>query len=244
LGSVTEVRPKPMIEVGGQPLLWHLMKHYAHYGHNRFVLCLGYLGEFIKDYFLRYHGLQGDFTVSLKDGEVEQLGDKSVDDWHIVLADTGMDTNTGGRVKAIEKYIDGDLCMLTYGDGLSSVDLAALEDFHRAHGKLATVSAVHPPARFGELCLDGDQVQSFSEKPQTSSGRINGGFFVVARRVIEEMPDDPDISFERHVLTKLAAQGELMAYQHDGFWQCADTVREWEVLKALWDGGQAPWKCW
>lgn len=245
LGRESEVRPKPLVSVGGRPILWHIMKHYASFGHTEFVLCLGYLGDAIKDYFLHYDARQNDITLQLgKQSEVLAHSTHDEQDWRVTLANTGRDTNTGARLKRVERYITDDTFMLTYGDGVSDIDIDALLAFHRSHGKTATVSAVHPPARFGEMSFADGRVDRFSEKPQTSSGVINGGFLVFEKRIFERIPDDPDYSLEHDLLSSVSAAGELMAHQHEGFWQCVDTVRELTILNDLWESGEAPWKVW
>jgi glucose-1-phosphate cytidylyltransferase len=239
----TEYRPKPMVEVGGRPLLWHIMKMYAAHGLTDFVCCLGYRGSTIKQYFLDYHALRSDLTVSLATGDVE-YATRDVEDWTVSLVDTGEHSMTGARVKRVERHLgDADVFLCTYGDGLANVDVPALIDFHRSHGKLATVTGVHPPSRFGELVLDGTEVTRFAEKPAGAS-LISGGFFVFDRAVLDRLSPDPSCVLEREPLEGLAADGELEVYRHDGFWQCADTVRDVEHLRALWDGGEAPWRVW
>jgi glucose-1-phosphate cytidylyltransferase len=234
-----------MVPVGDRPILWHIMKHYSHHGHREFVLCLGHLGEVIKDYFLHYEARQNDVTVEL--GRASEIAVHSAHEeqgWRVTLANTGLDANTGARLKRVRRYIEGSTFMATYGDGVSSIDLAALLRFHEAHGKVATVTAVHPPARFGELEFSGGLVQGFVEKPQTSAGLINGGFFVFQREIFEWLSDDPGCSLESDMLERLSAEGQLMAYQHEGFWQCMDTVRELDLLNEMWRAGHAPWKNW
>jgi glucose-1-phosphate cytidylyltransferase len=239
----TEYRPKPMAEVGGRPLLWHIMKLYAAHGLNEFVCCLGYRGDVIKRYFLDYHALRSDVTVSLAEGKVE-YDTGEVEDWRVSLVDTGQSSMTGSRVKRVEHQLgDSDVFMCTYGDGLADIDITELLAFHRSHGRLATVTGVRPPSRFGELLSDGPVVTRFSEKPQHGS-RISGGFFVFGREVLERLSADPACVLEREPLEGLAADGELCLYPHDGFWQCADTVRDVELLRKLWDGGDAPWRVW
>jgi glucose-1-phosphate cytidylyltransferase len=239
----TEYRPKPMVEVGGQPLLWHIMKLYAAHGLTDFVCCLGYRGAMIKQYFLDYHALRSDVTVALATGAVE-YGGPGVEDWTVSLVDTGEDSMTGARVKRVERHLgDADVFLCTYGDGLADIDVSALLAFHRAHGRLATVTGVLPPSRFGELVTDGDEVTRFAEKP-AGDGRISGGFFVFDRAVLDRLSPDPACILEREALEGLAADGELAVYRHDGFWQCADTVRDVELLRKLWDGGDAPWRVW
>jgi glucose-1-phosphate cytidylyltransferase len=239
----TEYRPKPMVEVGGRPLLWHIMKTYAAYGFNEFVCCLGYRGDVIKRYFIDYHALRSDVTVSLADGRVRYATGEA-EDWTVSLVDTGQRSMTGARVKRVEHMLgDADVFMCTYGDGLADVDLARLLAFHRAHGRLATVTGVHPPSRFGELVTSGDHVIRFGEKP-AGGPRISGGFFVFDRAVLARLSADQQCVLEREPLERLAADGELCVYAHDGFWQCADTVRDVDLLRGLWDSGTAPWRVW
>jgi len=246
LREETEYRPKPMVEVGGRPLIWHIMKHYAQRGFKDFVVCLGYKGEVIKSYFLNFDYLAGDFTITLGFRESVTLHDQRDEyGWTVTLANTGLNNETGSRIKQVEKYAkDCDLIMLTYGDGVSDVDLGKLVEFHRSHGKIGTVTGVSPPSRFGELLVDGAQVTVFSEKPQVSSGAINGGFFVFDRRLFQYVSADPACSFEREPLQKMAADGELMVYHHKGFWQCVDTLRDLVQLNQLWASGKSPWISW
>jgi glucose-1-phosphate cytidylyltransferase len=238
----TEVRPKPMVEIGGHPILWHIMKHYAHYGHNEFVIALGYKGDYIKKYMLDYAALQGDLTVNLRSGSVRRAGN-AAPDWNVALVDTGMNTLTGGRIKRLEPFMEEQPFMLTWGDGVSDVDLDELVRFHKAHGKIATVTAVRPTARFGHLEFDGDRVAEFSEKPQTSEGWINGAFFVLEPSVFGYIDGD-QTQWEREPMERLAREGQLMAYRHNSFWQCMDTLRDKKLLQDLWDAGSAPWKVW
>jgi glucose-1-phosphate cytidylyltransferase len=246
LAEETEIRPKPMVEIGGRPILWHIMKHYRHYGHKEFVIALGYKGEYIMRYFVDYSLFQGrNLKVNLERGDVSSLqnGDRQLDDWTVELVETGHDTGTGGRIKRLAPFLGGGTFMLTWGDGVSDVDLDSLVSFHRSHGRLATVTAVRPPARYGKLDLDGDEVVRFSEKPQLEEGWINGAFFVLEPGVFEYI-DDEDTMWEREPLERLAKDGELMAYRHDSFWQCMDTVREKRILQDLWDSGDPPWRTW
>ena len=244
LAEETSVRPKPMVEVGGYPLLWHIMQGYARHGLREFVLALGYKGEVIKDYFLRYHSTQSDMTVDLGNGHVEYQRHPRAD-WRVCLVDTGRDTGTGGRLRRLEPVLRSrGTFLLTYGDGLSSLDVQALLAFHRSHGRLATVTAVRPPARFGTMGFDGARVTRFAEKVQTDEGWINGGFFVFEPDVLDYLSDDPAILLEEALLPRLAADGELFAYRYDGFWQCMDTVRDRNYLEELWSTGAAPWKLW
>jgi glucose-1-phosphate cytidylyltransferase len=239
----TEYRPKPMVEVGGKPLLWHIMKVYAAHGIGDFICCLGYRGAMIKQYFLDYHALRSDVTVSLASGNVEYAR-REVEDWTVSLVDTGERSMTGARVKRVEQFIgDDDVFMVTYGDGVGDIDVTALLDFHRSHGKLATVTGVRPPSRFGELVHEGDHVTSFDEK-LAGDQLISGGFFVFDRTVLDRLSPDPACILERAPLEGLARDGQLAVYRHDGFWQCADTVREVEVLREMWDRGDAPWRIW
>jgi glucose-1-phosphate cytidylyltransferase len=239
----TEVKPKPMVEIGGRPMLWHIMKLYAHFGFNDFVIGLGYKGDYIKRWMIEYSSLQGDLRVSLKDGQVRILeGDR--EDWTVALVDTGLSTMTGGRIKRLAPHMDNKTFMLTWGDGVADLDVNRLLDFHRSHGKLATVTAVRPPARFGSMTLDGDGgVTTFSEKPQLGEGWINGAFFVLEPGVLDYVADDMT-QWEREPLERLAADGQLMAYRHESFWQCMDTLRDKVLLEQLWASERPPWKIW
>jgi len=243
LSEETEVRPKPMVEIGGRPMLWHLLKLYSHQGFNEFCIALGYKGEFIKHYFLDYRALSSNLTVSVTDGRTRVHDDAPHDDWTVHLVDTGVETNTGGRVKRLAPLLRDGTFMLTYGDGVADVDLGKVLAFHRAHGKLATITAVRPPSRFGGLVFEGDQVREFQEKPQIGEGWINGGFMVLEPGVLDYLAGDAT-SLEADGLDALAREGQLMAYRHDAFWQCMDTLREVRVLQKLWADGQAPWKVW
>ncbi len=237
--------PKPMIPIGGQPILWHIMKIFAEYGFKDFILCLGYKSWAIKRFFLDYHLAQSDFSVSLAaPGSLTLHGLAAAEDWHVTLAETGLETMTGGRVKCIEKYITGDHFLLTYGDGLADVNLRDLVAFHQAHGKLATVTAVRPPSRFGEIEVCDDRVTEFAEKPLLSRGYINGGFFVFRREVFRKLSHDPGLILEDAALPHLARAGELMAYTHHGFWHPMDNSRDYRFLNELWDTRQAPWSLW
>lgn len=240
LAEETEVRPKPMVEIGGRPILWHIMSHYAAHWVTEFVIALGYKSEVIKRFFVEYTRYIGSLSVKLANGAVEHHEPVGVD-WTVHLIDTGLETNTGGRVRRVRDWVKDDTFMLTYGDGVSDVDIQALLRFHRQHGKLATVTAVRPPARFGELKFDGELVAAFNEKPQTGEGWINGGFFVLEPAVIDFIAGDSD-SFENDVLPRLVAQRQLAAYRHDKFWQCMDTLRDKRQLEALWQEGRAPWR--
>lgn len=245
LREETEFRPKPMIEIGGRPILWHIMKGYAHYGFNDFVLCLGYKAEVIKRYFLEYESMRNDFTIELGSSEAVVFhGNHRERGWRVTLADTDLRANTGARVKRIERYIDGDTFMLTYGDGVADIHLHELVRFHKAHGKIGTVTGVRPSSRFGELVTAGDAVTEFREKRQISQGFINGGFFVFHRRIFEYLDADDGCVLEREPLERLAKDGELMMYAHTGFWQCLDTPRDLQRLQELWQHGAPPWKVW
>ena len=242
LREETEYRPKPMVEVGGKPILWHIMKNFAYFGLKEFVVCTGYKGEMIKDYFLNYEARMNDFTIHLgPQSRVEYFADHGEVDWRVTLADTGANTMTGGRVKRVARHIDGPF-IVTYGDGLADVDVGKLVAFHRAHGRLATVTTVRPLSRFGVMDLGSEGVvKRFREKPQTD-GYVNAGFFVFEPRVLEYLTDECVLEVEP--LERLADEGQLVAYRHDGFWQPMDTYRESVMLNELWDSGEAPWKVW
>jgi len=240
----TEVRPKPMVEIGGRPILWHIMKIYAHYGFDEFVLCLGYKGRLIKEYFLNYEAMNSDFTLKLGSNDFVFYNRSREKNWQITFVDTGENAQTGARVKRIEKYIDGDLFMLTYGDGVADIDIKKLFNFHIKHGKIGTVTGVHPSSRFGELIIKSNQVIKFGEKPQIKEGFINGGFFVFRREFFKYLKDDDNCFMEKEPLEKLAEDGELKVYLHEGFWQCMDTRRELDILNKLWASGSPPWKVW
>jgi len=245
--DVSEVLPKPMLPIGGKPIVWHIMKMYARHGVTEFVLCLGYKGWVIKEFFLNYKAMLSDLTVTLgQHGAVEFAGQHDEEHWKVTLAETGEETMTGGRVVAVRKYVEGDEpFLLTYGDGVSDVDIGASIAFHRRHGKVATVAAVRPPGRFGEMVVDGARVQSFEEKPQVSEGFVNGGFFVLdGRRIWDYVAPSPTTIFERDPLRGLADAGQLMAFEHPGYWQPMDTFREYQHLNGLWASGKAPWKTW
>lgn len=242
LSEETIVKPKPMVEIGGRPILWHIMKGYAAAGIRDFVVALGYRGEAIKDYFTNYNRRASSMTVELRTGQVE-LHAPPLEDWTVHLLDTGAETQTGGRILQMLEFSRRQPMMITYGDGVSSIDIGELLSFHRSHGRLATVTAVRPPARFGGLRLDGDHVRKFEEKPQIGEGWINGGFFVLNPEVADFISGD-EVTFEREPLEALAEAGELMAYRFDGFWQSMDTLRDKRLLETMWDQGKAPWKRW
>jgi glucose-1-phosphate cytidylyltransferase len=246
LREETEFRPKPMVEVGGRPILWHIMKTYAHYGFQEFVLCLGYRGNVIREYFLNYEAMSNDCTISLGAAgrKIEYHGAHSEQDFAVTLVNTGADSMTGGRVKRIEPFIEDDLFMVTYGDGLADVDIRALLAFHRSHGKMATVTAIRPNLRFGLLDLDAkDFVTQFSEKPKVESW-INAGYFVFHRRFFDYLKSGDGCILEQEPLARAATDGELVAYRHNGFFFAMDTYREYEVLNKMWNSGEAPWKVW
>ena len=240
LTEYTETLPKPMVRIGGKPILWHIMKTYAHFGHTNFYIALGYKAEVIKEYFLHYKTMNADFTVDLGEGTVTSHKLDELD-WKVTLVDTGLHTMTGGRVRRMKPYIGNETCLLTYGDGLSNVDLNQLITFHKSHGKMITVTAVHPGARFGELEMKEEQVTSFQEKPQTGQGWINGGYFVIEPEFFELIDEDMTI-LEKKPLERAAQMGELMAFRHKGFWQCMDTKRDRDNLEEFWNSGKAPWK--
>lgn len=242
LSEETVIKPKPMIEIGGRPILWHIMMHYAHYGYKDFVIALGYKGEVIKKYMVDYCSLNSDLTVNLRTGRVKIHGEVAAD-WNVELIDTGISTLTGGRIKRLAPQLQNETFMLTWGDGVSDVDLEALLEFHRSHGRLVTMTAVRPTARFGHLELDGNRIVEFSEKPQTQEGWINGAFFVVEPGVFDYIGGD-QTQWEREPLERLARDGQLMAYKHESFWQCMDTLRDKVLLEELWQSGKAPWKLW
>jgi glucose-1-phosphate cytidylyltransferase len=245
LREETEFRPKPMVEIGGRPILWHIMKHFARYGMDQFILCLGYKATVIKDYFLRYEEANNDFTVSLGSQRKVTYHEAHAEQaFEVTLADTGLTTMTGGRVKRASRYLREAPFIVTYGDGLADVDMEALLRFHKSHGKLATVTSVCPQSRFGMLDLDpAGRVRSFAEKPQ-SEGWVNAGFFVFERPVLDYLSDDPSCILEREPLERLAREGQLVAFQHHGFFQAMDTFREYQMLNEMWDQGKAPWKTW
>ena len=238
LSEYTNLIPKPMVTIGGKPILWHIMNTYAHFGHNDFYIALGYKSELIKDYFLNYRALNADFTVDLESGDITHHQLES-NNWKVTLVNTGADSMTGGRVKRMQSYIGNEPFLLTYGDGVADINLEELLSFHNDHGKMVTVSAVRPAARFGELEMHGNQVSNFQEKPQLHEGWINGGYFVINPEFFELIDGDTTM-LEREPLEKVTKAGELMAYKHNGFWHCMDTKRDHELLESLWDQG-APW---
>lgn len=242
LSEMTDLIPKPMVEVGGHPIIWHIMKTYAARGFNEFVLALGYRGETIKDYFVSYRYRARSLTVCLADGTVD-MHEGDSEGWTVHLLDTGLQTQTGGRIKRLSEFLRDRSLMLTYGDAVCDLDIRDLLEFHRRKGKLATVTAVRPPARFGGMSIDGDSVTRFEEKPQIGEGWINGGFFVLEPGVVDYVRDDETV-WEREPMERLAADEQLVAYRHHGFWQCMDTMRDVRLLESLWQRGNAPWKTW
>jgi glucose-1-phosphate cytidylyltransferase len=242
LAEETARIPKPLVDIGGKPMLWHIMKIYAHHGFTDFLIACGYKSELIKEYFHNFAIRNNDYEINLATGVARQLNESSPP-WVVAAVDTGLETMTGGRIGRLRKLIGGKRFMVTYGDGVGDVDIAKLVAFHEAHGKLATVTAVRPPARFGALEMEGDRVRRFSEKPQTDAGWINGGFFVFEPEVLDLMTDDATI-LERKPLETLASRSELVAFKHEGFWQPMDTLREKQLLEQLWESGKAPWKVW
>ncbi|MFZ5789682.1 MAG: glucose-1-phosphate cytidylyltransferase [Pseudomonadota bacterium] len=244
LREETEFKPKPMVEIGGRPILWHIMKLYRHFGVRNFVLCLGYRGDMIRDYFLNYRLRNSNFAVDLGSGAVETLTESEAEDWRVVLAETGAETQTALRLKRALRFVRGNSFFATYGDGLADVDLGALYLHHRRQRRAATVTAVHPSSRFGELAIGGGLVRSFREKPQVTEGWINGGFMVFEKRAFDAIGPEDNLPLEAGVLEMLAERQELAVYQHGGFWQCMDTYREMCLLNEMWAKGEAPWQVW
>lgn len=245
LREETEIKPKPLIEIGHRPILWHIMKSYASFGFTDFVLCLGYKGRMIKEYFLNYEAMNNDFEICLgQKNKVKFHTNHLESGWNITLIDTGDDAQTGSRVKKIEKYIDTDTFMLTYGDGVCDVNIKELLKFHQQQKKIGTVTGVHPSSRFGELIIEGQSVKDFSEKPQTTKGFINGGFFVLEKKFFEYLDEEDNCLLEKQPLENLASDKQLSVFLHEGFWQCMDTRREMDLLNKLWEENKAPWKRW
>ncbi|MBK9039645.1 MAG: glucose-1-phosphate cytidylyltransferase [Bdellovibrionales bacterium] len=242
LSEETTLKPKPMVEIGGNPILWHIMKHYSSFGFNEFVICLGYRGYCVKEYFSNYFLHNSDVTFDLRNNKLE-VHSNEAESWRVTLVDTGLNTMTGGRVKKIARHIDSDNFCLTYGDGLSNINISDLVSFHEKHGKLATITSVQPPGRFGSLEVEENRVVGFTEKPHGDGGWINGGFFVLNKKVFDFIEDDTTV-WEQEPLRGLAQNGQLMAYYHKGFWQPMDTLREKHYLEKLWSSGEAPWKMW
>jgi glucose-1-phosphate cytidylyltransferase len=241
LREQTDIKPKPMIEIGGRPIIWHIMKIYSRFGLRNFILCLGYKGEVLRDYFLNYRYNRSDLAVDLQSSSVDVLGNEPPDDWRVVLADTGDEAQTGARISTAMKYVRHNRFLATYGDGVSDIAIDALYDCHVASGRKATVTAVHPTARFGEIAIDGGHVKTFHEKPQIKDGWVNGGFFVFERSVFDNVNNSPDLSLEHNVLPDLARKKQLGAYNHSGFWQCMDTYRDFLLLNELCASQRAPW---
>ncbi len=244
LREETEFKPKPMVEIGGFPILWHIMKHYHSFGVRNFILCLGYRGDVIRDYFLNYRRRNSDIAVNLGTGAIEELSSGFDEDWRVVLAETGDETLTAQRIARALRYVRGNRFFATYGDGVCNLDLDALLSHHVAHDRLATVTAVHPSSRYGEMSIAAGAVRSFREKPQVTEGWINGGFFVFERKAFDDLSADDNVSLEAGILEGLTRRDELAVYQHDGFWQCMDTYREMQLLNAMWAEGAAPWNSW
>jgi len=246
LSEETTVKPKPMVEIGGKPILWHIMKIYSSQGFNEFIIALGYKGEVIKKYFLDYYSINSNIFLDLETGQ-NYLFDSNKESWKVWLIDTGIYTNTGGRILRLKKYIGNETFMVTYGDGVANINLKELLDFHRKHGKIGTVTAVRPPARFGGIIFDpsddSGKILKFTEKPQIGEGWINGGFMVFEPAIFNYLEDE-NTSLEAHVLERLAEEGQLAAFKHEGFWQCMDTMRDKNLLEKLWESGEAPWKIW
>jgi glucose-1-phosphate cytidylyltransferase len=242
LAEETDIKPKPMVEIGGRPIMWHIFRHYAYYGFNEFVVALGYKGEYIKKYMSDYIALEHNMTVDFSSSTISRHKNYQLD-WKVDLIDTGHGTLTGGRILRLKPYVGSGTFMLTWGDGVSDVNLTELLAFHRRHGKLATMTAVRPPARFGHLEFDGDQVIKFSEKPQTAEGWINGAYFVLEPGIFDYIDGD-QTQWELEPLQRLSAEGQLMAYRHNSFWQCMDTLRDKLLLQGLWDSGKPPWRIW
>lgn len=244
LGNVAENMPKPMVTIGSRPILWHIMKIYSFFGFNDFVILLGYQGIKIKEYFFNYHMMNNDFTINLADNSISYADENNVEKWKVTLVDTGIDTLKGGRIKRAEQYLEDEVNMLTYGDGVADMDISRLLEYHRSHGKILTLTGVRPPSRFGELLISDGRVLSFEEKPQISSGMINGGFMVFNKKLLSYLTPGKDCDFEFGVLEKLAKQGEIMVYEHHGFWECVDTERDLKHLNKLWQENKAKWKLW
>ena len=244
LGEITSTIPKPMVQIGGKPILWHIMKIYAHYGIKDFIICLGYKGDIIKDYFLHYQYKNNDFTVDLSDSSIQFHNGHDELSWKVTLVNTGLDSLKGARLKKIEKYLDEDTNLLTYGDGLSNIDINKLISFHEKTNKTVTISGVHPPARFGELIADGDILTAFEEKAQTSQGLINGGYMAFEKSLLDHLTEDDSCDLEAGIFERLASQGDIAVYKHDGFWACMDNERDLHHLEKMWRDGQAFWKVW
>jgi len=244
LGRRTETIPKPMVKIGNKPILWHIMKMYSHYGFNDFVICLGVKGDVVKDYFYHYDVKNNDFTIDLSNGSIEFYNKHVESNWKVSLIDTGLDTLKGGRIKRVEKYLDPDMNMVTYGDGVSDLNIQKLVEFHKSHKKIFTITGVHAPARFGELIEKNGNLLLFKEKPQTSVGLINGGFMVFNNEFLDFLTPEENCDLERGILEDLTASGEIMVYKHKGLWECVDHERDLEHLNRLWNSNKAFWKNW
>ncbi len=244
LGNLTNFVPKPMIQVGGRPLLWHIMKSYEHYGIKEFIICSGYKSNVIKDYFLHYDAQNNDFTVNLSDNSLKFHNNHFEEDWVVTIVDTGLETLKGGRLKRIERFLDDEINLLTYGDGVANIDIGKTIELHKKMGKVITISGVHPPARFGELIAEGNILKSFEEKSQASQGLINGGYMVFNRELMDYLTTDESCDFEAGVLDVLAAENKVAVYSHDGYWACLDHERDLNYLERLWKNGEAFWKTW
>lgn len=244
LREVTENIPKPLVDIGGRPILWHIMKLYRHHGTRRFVLALGYKSDLIKDYFLSYRTTMADFTVHMNPRAVEFHNVAGNEDWAVTCAETGLYTGTGARLRRVRDYVDADTFLFTYGDGVADVDISALVDYHNTHDQVATVTGVHPASRYGEMTMDGDTVVEFNEKPTLPAGFVSGGFFVFDRGVFDYLSEDDDEMLEQNPLQKIARDGQLQVFPHEGFWTGMDTFRDYTMLNDLWKRGAAPWKVW
>lgn len=244
LGEIANITPKPMVEIGGKPIIWHIMKTYSHYGINEFIICLGYKSRMIKDYFLNYKTITNDFTIDFSNKEIKFYNNHDESKWKITLVETGIDTLKGGRLKKVEQYLDDDINLLTYGDGLANIDINLLLEFHKKNNKIVTISGVHPPARFGELKSDGDILTSFEEKAQTSQGLINGGYMVFTKELLNYLTKDDNCDLEYGILESLAKQGKIAVYKHQGQWACMDNERDVYNLNKLWKEEKAFWRVW
>lgn len=244
LGRITELIPKPMVKIGNMPILWHIMKIYSHYGFNDFIICLGVKGDIIKDFFYHFDVKNNDFKIDFSNGNIEFYNKREEKDWTITLIDTGLNTLKGGRIKRIEKYLDPDTNMVTYGDGVADINIKKLVEFHKSHGKIFTITGVHAPARFGEIIEKNGKVLLFEEKPQTSVGLINGGFMVFNNEFLDYLTPDENCDLERGILEELAGKGEVMVYKHEGNWECMDHERDVDHLNKIWNNNQAFWKIW
>ena len=244
MGHLAEVIPTPMVKIGGKPVLWHIMKIYSHFGHNDFIIPLGVKGEVIKEYFYNFETLNNDFSIDLSSGQISYHNKQVEAEWKVTLVDTGINTLKGGRVKRLEKYLDDEINMLTYGDGVSDININSLLKFHKSHGKIITLSGVNAPSRFGELIIENQMVKSFVEKPQMSVGMINGGFMVFSKKLMKFLSDSEDCDFEFGTLEELAKKGQVMVYKHDGNWECMDNKRDVNYLENLWNTNRAFWKIW